>query len=433
MPARSPYEVSPLEQRMGLGQAADLPQQQQFIGPNPYEALATPRTAGDMRRDAFTNPAAPQQFLSERNPYTMRERLREGAEMLASAFGMDERQAYSVARGLIGDPSHSETAQPGVLDMTPLGSLMGMQEGAQQVGAGETGAGALNMGLGALDFVPGAGEAATGLGKMMAPLGAMAAGVGPKGGLRAYHGSAADFDGFSDAARGTGDGQQAFGPGHYFTESDDLAKDYRDRLASRDGTKGRLYEVDIKAGQEQMLDWDKPFNEQPAAVQGALRDVVAQTPPDGGFGGRSAVRQGPLQDALLDLAERNLDSLGHLTPSRMVDKFIDTPGWQEKYGASDELAALVDNHVTKDRMAAFIRKDPERAMDLLRQAGVPGITYRDNVSQAAKDNPRNYVVFDAKTIEIVRKYGLAGLFAGGAAAAMLGGDEAEAAPLSPGG
>jgi hypothetical protein len=29
----------------------------------------------------------------------------------------------------------------------------------------------------------------------------------------------------------------------------------------------------------------------------------------------------------------------------------------------------------------------------------------------------NYVVFDAKTIDILRKYGLAGLFAGGGAAA----------------
>ena len=50
----------------------------------------------------------------------------------------------------------------------------------------------------------------------------------------------------------------------------------------------------------------------------------------------------------------------------------------------------------------------------MREAGIPGIKYLDAGSRGAGDGSRNYVVFDEKLIEIVKKYGIAG------AAAMLG-------------
>lgn len=51
----------------------------------------------------------------------------------------------------------------------------------------------------------------------------------------------------------------------------------------------------------------------------------------------------------------------------------------------------------------------------VRDAGIPGIKYLDQGSRAAGDGSRNYVVNDDSLIEILRKYGLAGLPTAGVA------------------
>jgi len=49
--------------------------------------------------------------------------------------------------------------------------------------------------------------------------------------------------------------------------------------------------------------------------------------------------------------------------------------------------------------------------------GIPGIRYLDAGSRDAGEGTRNSVVFDANTMDIIRRYGLAGLMAGGGAGA----------------
>ena len=64
-------------------------------------------------------------------------------------------------------------------------------------------------------------------------------------GIKAYHGSPHSFDRFSTEQIGTGEGAQAYGRGLYFAESEDVAKGYRDALASRKPSpthKGRGYD-----------------------------------------------------------------------------------------------------------------------------------------------------------------------------------------------
>jgi hypothetical protein len=52
---------------------------------------------------------------------------------------------------------------------------------------------------------------------------------------------------------------------------------------------------------------------------------------------------------------------------------------------------------------------------MLRDRGIPGIRYFDQGSRAGGgQGTRNYVVFDDKLIDILKKYGLAGLVASGA-------------------
>ena len=67
-------------------------------------------------------------------------------------------------------------------------------------------------------------------------------------GIFAFHGSGADFDEFSLSKIDTGEGNQAFGYGLYFTESKDIAKFYKNALSddmtaeSRFAFKGNEYE-----------------------------------------------------------------------------------------------------------------------------------------------------------------------------------------------
>ena len=65
--------------------------------------------------------------------------------------------------------------------------------------------------------------------------------------------------------------------------------------------------------------------------------------------------------------------------------------------------------------------DPAALADhALQQAGIPGIRYLDAGSRGAGEGSRNTVVFDPATMEVIRRYGLAGLMAGGGAAALGG-------------
>ena len=59
-------------------------------------------------------------------------------------------------------------------------------------------------------------------------------------GIFAFHGSGADFDDFKLSKIGTGEGNQAFGYGLYFTDSEDIAKFYKNTVTFQDQTRGKL-------------------------------------------------------------------------------------------------------------------------------------------------------------------------------------------------
>ena len=232
-------------------------------------------------------------------------------------------------------------------------------------------------------------------------------------GIRAYHGSPHDFDRFDMSKIGTGEGAQSYGHGLYFAENEKVARQYRDNLAvsskansfnwNPDGTPrrpgqiasqldaqisedeiigglrvlepkatdaqiakwmdegrglyaeaqkaGRMYEVNINAHPDQFLDWDKPLSKQGEQIQDALRGI---TPPH--QRGQNAVA-----------------AAGVIGP---------------EFGKAAASKNLLDR-------------------------GIPGIKYLDQGSRTAGEGSRNYVVFDDKLIDILRKYGIAGIGVGG--------------------
>lgn len=272
-------------------------------------------------------------------------------------------------------------------------------------------------------------------------------------GIRAYHGSPHDFEKFDISKIGTGEGAQVYGRGLYFAEREGVARSYRDALtegtvkvgnryiptaeslkgasprylevydnltlaekllsdyngnfdrAIRDALelakitrakpndpwlktpaeqyeaaaaqlqqmrtgewaephKGRMYEVRINADPETLLDWDKPLSQQSRAVDGAVDKLLSLFP-----------------------ADRPLDK-AKLKPSDVI-----------------EMAGR------------------GRAEEALLEYGVSGIRYKDQMSRGTDGGTSNYVVFDDKLIEILRKYGLLPPVAAGAAQALSQGQD----------
>jgi hypothetical protein len=201
-------------------------------------------------------------------------------------------------------------------------------------------------------------------------------------GIKAYHGSPHDFSAFDLSKIGTGEGAQAYGHGLYFADNPAVAETYKGTKptnlswwnpmnfvtpAEVPTNKGHMYEVDINADPAHFLDWDKPLSEQPH-IQDALADKMLGELPNRGI--------------------RNL---------RRVNEEI-----EEVLGKK-----------SGDTLYRQFSTNPREASQALRDAGVPGIKYLDQGSRSTGEGSRNYVVFNDKLIDIVKKYGLAGLLGGG--------------------
>ena len=300
----------------------------------------------------------------------------------------------------------------------------------------------LTMGTGAVAGVPmRAGEAVLG--------------AGP---IRAYHGSPHDFDKFDLAKIGTGEGAQAYGHGLYFAENEGIARNYRDALASRgaviggkpintflqpdiankvwdtearaagisdevrkavsekldsglggrailndltvdfygeklddvarilQGSKGRMYEVNINAHPDHFLDWDKPLSGQLPDVQAKIGKVARFT-------------------------QHERDNL----PIRAALEIMGSP---KDYSAKMHAAGIPgikyldqgSRQFSADAFAGVQRA--EAKIERLRASGETGYKLDDALQelQSAKrsvgDLSSNYVVFDPKIIEIMKKYGM---------------------------
>ena len=280
-------------------------------------------------------------------------------------------------------------------------------------------------------------------------LGTSAPGDAPPPGFTAYHGSPHSFDAFDLSKIGTGEGAQAYGHGMYLADAEGVARTYRDMAAKplsnpvndtasawlkdaggdadkavaafsdfakqsglradeiaeqtaaihnvANAPRGHMYEVQVNADPAHFLDWDRPLGEQHPNVQAALASIK---PGDVGLT--------PVQTAN---GIRHVTSQGFEVGPRIYDKapgdisLLDIAG-DRGMSAVENLANWTGGHAN--------------ASELLQKAGIPGIRYLDAGSRGAGEGSRNSVVFDAANMEIIRKYGLAGLMAGGGAAALSG-------------
>jgi hypothetical protein len=180
---------------------------------------------------------------------------------------------------------------------------------------------------------------------------------------------------------------------------------------------GRMYEVDINARPEQFLDWDRPLAGQTGEIQRTLGDILDERHGRGFF--RKYAQKGRDPQDLLN----NFDEMGDwgqvLSPRGVKGtRYLDAGSRPPKHPFAVQNIApdghVVNSYSFPSRPEAeqflgdfgrIMRADSGLPENLI---GTPRLVEVPNPPQT-----HNYAVFDDSIIEIVRKYGLAGLLAAG--------------------
>ena len=232
----------------------------------------------------------------------------------------------------------------------------------------------------------------------------------PIGNMIAYHGTPHEIKGGFDISKvGTGEGAQAYGHGMYFAEVPDVAKRYMGKTVFNEPTldkftngpnyytdssgkhfkvrdyvrndkpvevtsdeynskfkevsdlyakqnQGNLYKVDIPDKDiPNMLDWDKPLSEQSEQVKKALKGIELNFP---------------------EVSDFNL----------------------RKWMDADPLASTWHNVLARD-----LGLKQKEIADILKENGIKGIKYADELSRGKNKGTSNFVVFDPKEVKILEK------------------------------
>lgn len=295
----------------------------------------------------------------------------------------------------------------------------------------------------------------------------------PKG-IRAYHVSPHDFDRFDMSKIGIGQGAQSYGHGIYVAENPKVsggpgseyykefstrfprdpveatALDYlrshnydrvaaassirhfmenganksnktlmenlqnaEQRLAGGEQVGPRTYEVNINARPEQFLDWDKPLSGQIPQVQEGVKGAMG-IDYHGKFDPQKADRLwNEFQHAGADSAVRRgfIASDDKLVSNRLRDAGI--PGI--KYLDQGSRPML---NVTKEELIASNKRFRLAAEGRGDLKGAAEYQARIDELEKSAGPTHNYVLFDDKLIDILRKYAIPGMLAPPAAAAV---------------
>ena len=237
--------------------------------------------------------------------------------------------------------------------------------------------------------------------------------------ITAFHGSPYDFDFFDIGKMGTGQGEQRYGPGLYFSEAENVAKEYRDDLTDRriPPLNNRMREISNemneistgyrqwKSGQEDRgralaAEYDD-LMEQRSNMRGHLYEVNIRSNPEDflDFNAPISQQSEKVKEVLMPFVEQRISQM--LFPNELT-----TEQWMDHLRGGDILG-----------LEAFSEVPVSRA---LIDAGIPGVRYLERASRAGREGVRNYVVFDDQLIDIVKKYGVAGLAVGAAVQSDMG-------------
>ena len=278
---------------------------------------------------------------------------------------------------------------------------------------------------------------------------------GRKAGIEAYHGSPYDFDKFKTEAIGTGEGQQQYGRGLYFSETEDVAKNYRDSLTKlrKDGTTP-VPEDSIANSYEQEygLSGYEDFNNTTLDdVIETISDDAVETSADVNGNVRYEFSDGsgylitqdgkviPSGEVTGRMYKVNIDA----DPDELVDwdapvgdqpKAVQEIVEAYKQGGDQSLSLKERFGFPSDPTDEQIMKRAVSAPGIIEQfkeRGIKGVKYADAFTRHKPKDKRsnNYVIFDPRIIEISKKYGISIPLASAVIAGTMSPEEAQAASV----
>lgn len=153
---------------------------------------------------------------------------------------------------------------------------------------------------------------------------------------------------------------------------------------------GRMYEVEINASPDELLDWDKPLSQQSRKIQNIANEAIAA-------------------DVNMVPHDRWVKLPAETRRRYMVEAELPENRWA--YLRAKARVGETGRDLYR-AMAGEAEGSPTAAA-VLKRRGVPGIRYLDGGSRTAGTGTSNFVVFDDKLITILRKYGVAGAIGAG--------------------
>jgi len=261
--------------------------------------------------------------------------------------------------------------------------------------------------------------------------------------ISAYHGTPHKVDRFSLDRIGTGEGAQAYGWGLYFAGNPNVAKAYARAYARgeistaedaarlalsleqspasaiealkaldipglKDSTlvddavrlvelgavsTGNLYTVTLDVNDEDLLDWDKPFSEQPESLRkafAAMTEIRVRPYGPNPYGGEE------FADVEIKLPGGQWSAEGAY------------PLEKAKKRLEDKQSIIDDLRFSGESIYDIImrtKRDAAEVSQYLNDLGVPGIRYLDGNSRAQGQGSSNYVLFDESKIQITEENG----------------------------
>lgn len=237
----------------------------------------------------------------------------------------------------------------------------------------------------------------------------------PMGGLLAhtvYHGSPHRFNKFDMSKIGTGEGAQAYGHGLYFAESPGVAKSYGTAPGGQFTVKGKTYG-------ELQKDWhtlDKPTRRALTALadsSGNTEEALSN------LKGMMSPESNQAADMLKQWTDSGdvLKNTGNMykvdIPDESIPRMLD---WDAPLNKRPELrdivqkerpgymtAGLPNDIITEaDAYLSLAEKvGPAKAAEMFKEAGIPGIRYKDAMSRGTDAGTSNFVLFDDQLARIL--------------------------------
>ena len=256
-------------------------------------------------------------------------------------------------------------------------------------------------------------------------------------GIIAFHGSGADFDEFRLEMIGTGEGAQAYGYGLYFTDSEDIARFYKDAVGGKNTYRIKQFDDIGQALKGKMplttdvinniIDKKIKVSSLPKEAQSSVKEILKRKkiPTTKKM---YKVGLAPKPDELLDY------DASFSAQSKDVQEKLLKAGYEVDPNTSGSGGMILDAIMSNvGREGAHLALGGKRtdarqiASQRMAEAGIPGIKYRAAGSRATttvdEAAERNYVIFDDKAVKILEKYGIVGpvaVTAAGAAAVNRG-------------